>query len=191
MKDCSKKSDAEVVKLAIKDDQYFAVLVERYENKLMRYILRITQFDLECAEDVLQEVFIKVYKNLNGYDTDFNFSSWVYRIAHNEVIDQVRKLKARPRVMQIDNGEVKDYVEILPDDLDLNEDLKGKELARTVREALFSLPQKYRDVLVLRYLEDKSYLEISDILKRSVNSVSVLINRAKDKLRGEIKSFNI
>jgi RNA polymerase sigma-70 factor (ECF subfamily) len=71
----------------------FYCIVNKYENKLLKYILRITNIDLEDAENLLQEVFIKVYKNINDYNTDFAFSSWIYRITHNITIDFHRKNK--------------------------------------------------------------------------------------------------
>jgi RNA polymerase sigma-70 factor, ECF subfamily len=184
MVDIKKKSDAQVVKLCLKDDEAFEVLVERYEKKLLRYVMRISSFDFATAEDVMQDVFVNVYRNLNGYDDEFSFSSWIYRIAHNVTVSYVRKMKVRPQV--VDMGDDNEYVDLLPDGMNIAKEMDRKALQKKVREALMELPVKYRDVLVLRFLEDKSYSEISDILKRSVNSVSVLINRGKAKLKDKL-----
>ena len=78
-------SDLQLVKLSLKDHQNFRYLVERYEPLLLRYMRRIANVSKEEAEDLLQEIFIKVYKNLNGFDQKLKFSSWIYRIAHNEI----------------------------------------------------------------------------------------------------------
>ncbi|MBT4917349.1 RNA polymerase sigma factor [Candidatus Peregrinibacteria bacterium] len=179
------KSEKQLVELSLKDDKHFAELVERYEAKLSRYIFHLSSLDSASTEDILQEVFIKVYENLNGYDTSFSFSSWIYRITHNEVISFFRKKKARPQAISPDDVD-EDYITLIPDDTDIPKELKRKELAAKVKKAVLELPEKYRDVLVLRYLEDKSYQEISDILKISINNASVLVNRAKEKLKSKL-----
>ncbi|MBU4536457.1 sigma-70 family RNA polymerase sigma factor [Patescibacteria group bacterium] len=88
-----KKTDGELVSLVLENSDYFLYLVRRYEQKLTRYIARISNLDKDDIEDVLQDIFIKVYKNLNGFDTSLKFSSWIYRITHNEVISNYRKFK--------------------------------------------------------------------------------------------------
>ena len=93
MNEIEKKSDAELVLLALKNQQFFEHLVHRYEKKLARYVRRFSGLDNESTEDVLQEVFIKIYVNLNDYDASYTFSSWAYRIAHNETINFLRKNK--------------------------------------------------------------------------------------------------
>lgn len=181
------KSDKAIVELSLQNDQYFDQLVERYEAKLGRYIFRLARLDNETKEDLLQEVFIKVYRNLNDYDDSFSFSSWIYRITHNEVMSFFRKVKVRPKIVNPKSEEVDtEFINLLPDDTDLPEELEKQELAVKVRDAVFSLPKKYREILVLRYLEDKSYNEISDILRKSVNSVTVMVNRAKKRLKKQL-----
>jgi len=93
MKDISKLKDEEVLKLVIEDLNYFPEIILRYEEKLLKYIIRISSLDLADAENLLQEVFIKVYKNIYDFDSKFSFSSWIYRIAHNVTIDHYRKNK--------------------------------------------------------------------------------------------------
>ena len=89
-------SDAELVKLSLANQNDFLYLVDRYKGKLMNYIRRLTNINDDDAEDILQEVFIKVYLNLNDFNADLKFSSWIYRITHNQVISNHRRLKARP-----------------------------------------------------------------------------------------------
>jgi RNA polymerase sigma-70 factor (ECF subfamily) len=191
MKDVKTKTDAEIVKLALADDRFFEVLVQRYEKKLFRYIFRISSLCKETIEDLLQDIFVKVYQNLNDYDKQFSFSSWVYRIAHNVTISHLRG-KRNVASLAIENEDfTKNFIEFLHADIDLPKDLDRKNLSKIVHKALMELPGKYREVLVLFYLEEKSYKEIGDILKRSVNSVSVLINRAKLKLKLKLKFLNL
>ncbi len=180
---CDKKSDKQLVLLTLKNTDYFECLVQRYEEKLGRYIHRLTHLDTEMIEDLLQEVFLKVYKNLNDYDTDFSFGSWIYRITHNEAISHFRKTDKRPKTVQIDNEEGVNFLNILPDDINLRDDYVQKELAQKVRKLIDGLPEKYRAVLILKFLEEKSYEEISDILKIPEGTVATQLNRAKARFK--------
>ncbi len=180
---CDKKSDKQLVRLTLKNTDYFECLVQHYEEKLSRYIRRLTHLDIETIEDLLQEVFLKVYKNLNDYDSDFSFNSWIYRIAHNEAISHFRKMDKRPKTVQIDNEEGVNFLNILPDDISLRDDYVQKELAQKVRKLIDQLPEKYRAVLILKFMEEKSYDEISDILQIPSGTVATLIYRAKNQFR--------
>ncbi len=189
MLDCLEKTDVELVEMTLKDADCFTVLIQRYEQKLFKYIRRLTSVPVEDVEDLLQEVFIKVYKNLNGFDDDLSFSSWVYRIARNHVISNYRKFKNMPKKIYFD--ETNDVFERLASELDIEGEVDKKILTNKVRELLGQLDDKYREVLVLNFLEDKSYAEISDILKKPMGSVATLISRAKNKFRQLLKENNV
>jgi len=183
---CTGKTDREVVQMVLRNYDYFECLIARYEERIKRYIIRICSVNPETAEDIAQEVFVKVFYHLNDYNNNFSFSVWIYRIAHNMAVDFIRK---NSRFFESitnygDGSEV--YNLILADD-DLYENYRKKELGMIVRKALYSLPRKYREVLILRYLEDISYKEISYILKKPVNSVAVLINRGSKLLKSRLK----
>lgn len=182
----SSHSDVQLVQKALSENiDAFAELINRYEAKLMRYILRISHFSVAEAEEILQEVFLKAWKNLRDFDQSLSFSSWIYRITHNHTISQFRKAKSRG---QDKTHSIEDQLfEIKSDDLELGEQLDKKELAKKVREALELLPKNYRDVLVLKYLEDKSYEDISDILKKPMGTVATLLNRAKKTFREQLE----
>ncbi|HIP49827.1 MAG TPA: sigma-70 family RNA polymerase sigma factor, partial [Candidatus Pacebacteria bacterium] len=96
---CENKTDEELVLLTLKDQDYYACLVQRYEDKIFRYIKRISSVPTEDVEDILQDVFISAYKNLNGFDHGFKFSSWLYHIAHNKTISFWRRMRLRPQVV--------------------------------------------------------------------------------------------
>jgi len=180
---CEKKSDKQLVKLALKNADYYRCIMEKYEKALSRYIRHITNADNASIEDILQEIFIKVYKNLEDYDDAFPFSSWLYRIAHNEAINFFRKAKSRPQIAEPKNEDEMDYLEVIPSAIDLHGDYIKKELASKVHLIINSLPEKYREVLILKFIEDKSYEEISDILKKPQGTVATLINRAKEQFK--------
>jgi RNA polymerase sigma-70 factor, ECF subfamily len=174
---CQEKTDEELVALTLKNQDFFSCLVDRYTDKLTRYIMRISASTREDAEDLLQEIFVKVYRNLNSFDADLKFSSWIYRIAHNQVISQWRKMKSRPQVIKFEADE--DFLKFIAGEEDLALDTERKFAAAEVRSLLEDLDKKYKEVLVLKFLEGKDYKEISDILEKPLGTVATLINRAK------------
>jgi RNA polymerase sigma-70 factor (ECF subfamily) len=176
------QSDEQLMELICQDPNHIAELVRRYESKLSRYVRRISSVSSEECEDILQEVFIKVYRNARGFDSTLSASSWVYRITHNEVISRHRKWTRRPKVTH----ELDDVAHVIADEFDLHADLEQKDLQREIRACINALPEKYRDVLVLKVIEQKSYQEISDILKKPIGTVGTLVNRAKKQCKKEL-----
>ena len=181
---CETKTDNELVGMSLKDPDQFLCLSKRYENKLLRYIMRISKFSREDAEDVLADVFIKTYYNLNGFDKELQFSSWIYRIAHNETVSAIRKKVVRPQV----SLEVED-LERFGDDFDMTKDIDNSYDRKIIDEALSNLDEKYREVLVLRFLDEKDYVEIADILKKPVSTVGNLILRGKKLFKEEYEKL--
>lgn len=186
---CAEKTDEELVALTLRDQDFFSCLVDRYTEKLTRYVMRISASTREDAEDLLQEIFVKTYRNLRGFDRNLKFSSWVYRIAHNQVISQWRKTKSRPQVIKFEADE--DFLKFIASDVDLALDTERKFAAEELRGVLGELDEKYREVLVLKFLEGKDYKEISDILQKPLGTVATLINRAKKQLKKIIEEKNI
>ena len=178
-------SDEKLVVLALTDRNFFSIIVERFEAKLIRYIKRLGIHIHEDRQDILQEIFIKVYKNLNGFDTQLSFSSWIYRIAHNEAISWFRKQKARPEGHLV--GEATELFSYIPDTNQSAEQLLEATIdAQYLQIALNALDTKYRGPLILRFFEHKEYDEISDILKIPIGTVGTLIARGKKKLKETI-----
>lgn len=178
-------SDEDLVLRVLDDPDEYVHLMNRYEERLLRFIRRITNVPNEDAEDILQEVFIKAYENLRGFDSSLKFSSWIYRITHNQVISHHRKRQARPQVSASIDDEV--LSNTLASDMATDTAAKEHFDQKHIEEALKSIDQKYREVIVLKYIEDKSYDEISAILKKPVGTVGTLINRAKKHLYHAIK----
>lgn len=186
------KTDEKLVRLSLENQSDFFYIMKRYEDRLFKYVRRISNFGAEETEDVLQEVFIKVYRNLNSFDlvdSEVKFSSWIYRITHNQVISEFRKKKARPEYF---SGETNDeLLNNLVSDLDLVGDADSRYLKNNVNKILARLDQKYREALILKFLEEKDYKEISDILKKPMGTVATLINRAKSQFRKEAEKKNL
>ena len=180
-------SDEELVQKTLENKEFFGELVDRYEAKLRRYITRLGVRDPEDQSDVLQEIFLKTYRNLNGFDTSLQFSSWIYRIAHNEAISWYRKKNVRPEGHLIAEGEeLLSFLSSKEESADVQFD---KTLnAAEVNAALARIDEKYREVIILRFFEHKEYDEISDILRIPVGSVGTLLHRGKKQLAAELNA---
>lgn len=177
------KSDAELIELSKNDPEIFGFLMERYQKQLFHYIRRIGQFADEDAEDLLQEVFIKIYQKLNEYEENLKFSSWAYRIAHNHVIDHFRKVNARPKTNALDDEE---WGRLIAGSIDIERQISDKDCVEQVKNVIAELPIKYKEVMILRFIEEKEYEEIMDILKKPKGSVATLISRGRELLMREL-----
>ncbi|MBN2884870.1 sigma-70 family RNA polymerase sigma factor [Patescibacteria group bacterium] len=173
--------DSELVRLSLVDPDKFSYIIYRYQEKLERYLRRLGAKNEEDVQDLLQDIFLKVYLNLNDFDQNLKFSSWIYRIAHNQVISNFRKKQVRPEAhsFPIDSA----GFDTLADDVALDR-LSDIHLSQNViKEALAKISVKHREILILKFFEDKSYEEISDILKKPQGTVASLLNRAKKSLK--------
>lgn len=184
--DCINKTDNELVKLSLDNPDHFLCLSKRYESKLLHYIMRISKFRQEDAEDILQDVFIKTYYNLNEFDDELKFSSWIYRIAHNQTVSEIRKKVSRPSVPL-----EKEDIDRFEDAFDITKEIDNTFDRENIDKAISQLDEKYREVLILRYLDEKDYVEISDILKKPVSTVGNLIARGKVLFEKEYKKLLI
>ena len=161
---------------------------KRYQKKLFTYIYHLVG-NREEAEDILQNVFVKMYNNIKRFDTKRKFSSWIYRIAHNEAVNFLKRKSKKQFVSWEDITVSKDKLEASSKEISPVDSWIKKETKKEVQDALNRLPGKYREALVLRYFLDKSYEEISEILGKPINTVGTLINRAKKKLSQVMKEL--
>lgn len=178
-----KNSDEELIALTLKNQDYFGEIIKRYQVKLFNYVVRISGLATEDAEDVLQDIFLKIYLNLNDFDKSQKFSSWAYAIAHNQVISQFRKRQVRPEghAVNLEDNAAKN----LMIDFDLLKDLDLRRAKELINKVLKKLEPKYREILVLKFLTEQSYQEISDIIKKPLGTVASLMNKAKEEFRQE------
>jgi RNA polymerase sigma-70 factor, ECF subfamily len=173
--------DGELVRLSLKDPDNFSYLINRYQAKILYYIRRLGVNSLEESQDVAQDIFLKVYLNLNDFKSDLKFSSWLYRIAHNQVISNFRRHRARAEAYSSPLDEV--ALNSLSEDILPDSQIDKKILASSLMKAIDKLEPRYREIIILKFFEEKSYQEISDILKRPEGSVASLLNRAKKSLK--------
>jgi RNA polymerase sigma-70 factor (ECF subfamily) len=168
-------TDGEIARLVQRGDiQSFAVLVDRYENKMKRYAKKFL-FGYEDAEDLVQEVFLKAYANIQSFDPQRPFGAWLYRIAHNEFINAIKK-KGREPLPFFDPDTL--FPHPLSKDLP-EQELKDAEVKNELEKTLKLLDPKYREPLVLFFIEDLDYKSISEIMRIPVATVGVRISRGK------------
>lgn len=182
--DCNLLTDKEIISKSLEDINYFRCLFDRYENRLKNYIHRISGFDDYMTEDILQNAFIKIWKNLNNYDDTIPVSSFLYNIVHNETISIWRHQEVQKKLKQnVDNHE----------DIYSNDNNNNTISSQKILETLNSLPEKYREILILKFYENMDYEEISNILKIPEGTVATRINRAKShfaKISDKTDFFN-
>ena len=162
------------------DIDSFRILVERYESKMARYAHRFL-FGPDEAKDLLQDIFVKVYVNIKSFDAKRRFSPWIYRIAHNEFVNALKKKsKERANISLF-------YVDVLfshPIAKETADDaMSRRETGELLEGSLDKLGEKYRDPLVLYYLEDMDYKEIAEVLQIPVSTVGVRLQRGKTLLK--------
>jgi RNA polymerase sigma-70 factor (ECF subfamily) len=173
-------TDEELVHLVqTQDQELYREIVHRYQNKILRYTTYLTQSESKAA-DVTQETFIKAFVNLQSFDLKKKFSSWLYRIAHNEAINHLKKYQ---KEISLDGSPLKE--EFVSAENGIHHNLSQELLKKEVATSLNKLPLIYRSLLALFYLEERSYEEISDVLRIPIGTVGTRIKRGK-KILAEI-----
>ena len=167
-------SDEALIELIIKDDQeLFGEIVKRYQDKLERYIVRLGS-SREQSQDIVQDTFIKSFKNLRSFNTKLKFSSWIYRIAHNHLANHYRDSK--PQV------DIDDVAYSLQGD-DGREVMERVEDSMHLEEGLDQLSAEDRNLVTMKYLLGYSYKDMASALEKSSDALKVATHRAMKKLR--------
>ena len=183
-------ADNALISAYLQGDEYaFEVLVTRYQNKLVNYLNRLIH-DYEMAVDLAQEAFIRVYRNANRYKGEYQFSTWLYRIATNLAIDEMRRRERKGRFFFYnvkESFQQDDGTRSLPDlRYSPEKSLDRTEKLERLQAAIDSLPEKYRFAFILKEVQELSYQEISKVLRISLGTVKSRIHRAKILLRGKL-----
>ena len=177
------RTDLELISACLDGDQgSFSELYERYKNLVYSIVLRMTK-DSEEANDLAQDVFIKIYKNLSKYSSEFKFSTWVLRITSNHVIDHHRKKKFETISYESHVTENETYSDLSsPESIYLK-----KEQTQRISKILADLPEIYKVPIVLYHQQGLSYQEISDIIGEPLSKVKNRIFRARKLLKMELE----
>lgn len=162
----------------------FGALVERYEEKLLRYGRKFLR-DSRDIEDIVQDIFVSCFQNIQSFDTSARFSPWIYRIAHNAFVNQLSKLSRQPFVL-VDFDTLVSHP--VYDDPAVKE-RELRELKKELEAGLEQLEPKYREVLILYYLEELSYKDIAEVLQVPQGTVGIRLMRAKDALKKHLPHY--
>ena len=181
--------DQDLIKEALKGKQKaFKLLMERHKNAVQYVILKMVH-NYDESLDLVQETFVKAFSSLASYKSKFRFTTWLYRIAANCSIDHLRRKKIQALSLDQPLETEKGKLEIVIPDrtFDPEKDLTLKQRELSIEMAIDSLPKKYREVILYRHKEDKSYEDIASILHLSVGTVKARIFRARVLLKKKLK----
>lgn len=167
------------------DKDSFGILVERYEAKLLRYGRKFLSRQ-EDIEDIVQDVFMSAYQNIQSFDTARAFSPWIYRIAHNAYVNGLKKHSRNPFVLVDFDTLISHPVYDDP----APREREAKEIKAMIEKGLEKLPPKYKEVLILYYLEEIPYKEIADILEVPQSTVGIRLKRGKEALKKIYEGMN-
>lgn len=174
------------------DEAAFAQIVGRYKSPITNYLYRFLN-DYEEAVDLSQETFVRVYFALDRYHTEYAFSTYIYRIATNLAISELRKRKRRTilSLTGLFQSEDDEQTEFQPPDNRNrpDEDLAEDERSRVIAKAIVALPAKYRVPIILRDIEGKSYDEVAEILDLGLGTTKSRISRARGLLKEKLKHY--
>lgn len=174
------------------DEAAFAEIVSRYRGQLTNYIYRMLG-DYEESIDLAQESFVRVYFAIDRYHSQYAFSTYIYRIATNLAISELRKRKRRKLfsltgLFAYDDESDEEYQP--PDDRPHPEDeLVSREMRETIGKAIVSLPDRYKAPIILREIEDKTYEEIAEILGLGLGTTKSRISRGRGILRQRLERY--
>ncbi|OIU73039.1 RNA polymerase sigma factor SigW [Rossellomorea aquimaris] len=179
------------IKQVLKGDQSaFAELVELYKDKVFQICFRMLGNRHE-AEDIAQEAFIRAYVNIETFNQNRKFSTWLFRIATNLCIDRIRKKKPDyyldAEVAGTDGLTM--YSQVAADVQMPEDEVENMELQETIQKEISKLPEKYRSVIVLKYIEELPLQEISEILDMPLGTVKTRVHRGREALRKQLKSL--
>jgi RNA polymerase sigma-70 factor (ECF subfamily) len=185
------EQDDQLIASALQGDQKaYEALLARHKRAIYHVVLKIVR-NREEAQDLVQETFMKAFNALASYRSEYRFSTWLYKIAANCAIDFVRRKRIEAlsldKPIETRNGQVE--YEVPDTSWDPEQDLVRKQKLRSIDEAIESLPDKYREVIIYRHRDDKPYEEIANILRVPVGTVKARIFRARELLKKKLKSI--
>ncbi|AJD89517.1 RNA polymerase sigma factor SigW [Jeotgalibacillus malaysiensis] len=172
------------------DQDAFGEIVELFKDRVYHVCFRMLGNRHE-AEDIAQEAFIRAYTNIHTFDIDRKFSTWLFRIATNLCIDRIRKKKPDYYLDAEVSGTdgLTMYSQVETDGPLPEEEVESMELQESIQKEISRLPDKYRSVIVLKYIEELSLKEISEILELPIGTVKTRIHRGREALRKQLRSI--
>jgi len=183
LQNLKRRSDGELILDSIGGkEEGFEELVRRYQRPITGYVSRMLG-DYESSLDVTQEVFIKVYKSLSRYSSEYKFSTWLYRIAHNAAIDHMRRSSISVQSLETENADGTYQLQIESPNPSPEQDRERSEWRTEIDEVVKRLPEAYRHLILLRHSQDLSYDEIAEITDLPLGTVKNRLFRAREMMR--------
>jgi len=177
------------------DDAAFTQIVARYKDPIINYINMMVG-DYDIAADLSQETFLRVYQNIGRYDSQYQFSTWIYRIATNLAIDEIRYRKRRGQVFyrnvwenQADGAAEEREFALRDSGRNPGDEALRKESGQVLGNAIRSLPFKYRTAFVMKEVQELPYDEIARILKTSPGTIKSRLHRARELLQRKLEHY--
>ncbi|MGC2237316.1 MAG: sigma-70 family RNA polymerase sigma factor [Pyrinomonadaceae bacterium] len=176
-------TDGELIETAISGrEDSFEELVRRYQRPITNYVYRMLS-DYDASLDVTQEVFIKVYNSLARYSSDYKFSTWLYRIAHNAAIDYMRRNSVNQQSIEAENADGTYQLQIESPRPNPEQERERSEWRTEIESVVKCLPTVYRELILLRHAQDLSYDEIAEITNLPLGTVKNRLFRAREMMR--------
>lgn len=160
----------------------FEELVRRYQRPISAYVYRMVG-DYDCALDLTQEIFIKIYASLSRYRPEFKFSTWIYKIAHNAAIDHLRRNAGRERSINGGTESEPQQLAIESKGLSPEQQSEREERRIEIESVVRLLPTTYRELIVLRHSQDLTYEEIVEVTGLPLGTVKNRLFRAREMMR--------
>ena len=179
-------ADGELIQSALAGrETSFEELVRRYQRPIAGYVYRMVG-DYDAALDLTQEVFIKVYNSLKRYRSEFKFSTWIYKIAHNAAIDHLRRHAVREQALTSGIDGERREISIESRRLTPEQESESKERRSEIEAVVQLLPTPYRELIVLRHSQDLSYDEIAEVTGLPLGTVKNRLFRAREAMRDQL-----
>jgi RNA polymerase sigma-70 factor (ECF subfamily) len=176
-------TDGELIETAIRGREAgFEELVRRYQRPITGYVYRMLN-NYDASLDVTQEVFIKVYNSLEKYSSDYKFSTWLYRIAHNAAIDYMRRNSVYQQSIEAENEDGSYQLQIESPRPSPEKERERSEWRSEIESVVKCLPSVYRELILLRHSQDLSYDEIAEITNLPLGTVKNRLFRAREMMR--------
>ncbi len=176
-------TDGELIQTAIRGrEDGFEELVRRYQRPITGYVYRMLN-NYDASLDVTQEVFIKVYNSLERYSSEYKFSTWLYRIAHNAAIDYMRRNSVNQQSLETENADGTYQLQIESPQPNPEQERERSEWRKEIETVVKCLPQVYRELILLRHAQDLSYDEIAEITNLPLGTVKNRLFRAREMMR--------
>jgi len=183
-------TDEALVGAVLKGDrERYGDLVDRYQGRLVNYLFRLLR-NADDAHDLAQEVFVKVYQVLDRFDPSYKFSTWLFRVAQNAAIDQIRRRRLKLVSLRQEGGEGESRDWDLPSaEKGPYGELRNRERGDAIQEAIEALPWEYRELILLRHYGDLPYEEIAQLKSMPLGTVKNKLFRGRQMLKERLQDF--